>query len=118
MPEVQTNSEEEMRRTTKLEAEALRGLLTQFNQHGHPKLFVRSQFWPDAEKDLLLKKACDDAGGIFVDLGKIAIDPTNSARSERQIEHEGVAGHPGDKGMAAIADELWRAMKKEGEAKQ
>ncbi len=99
-------------------SDALRDLLAQLGQHGHPKVFVRSQFWPDAEKDRLLKKACGDAGGIFVDLGKLGIDPANSARSERQIEHAGVAGHPGDKGMTAIADELWRAMKQEGEAKR
>jgi hypothetical protein len=98
-------------------ADALGDLLAQLSQHGHPKLFIRSQFWPDAEKDRLLKKASGDAGGVFVDLGKLGIDPANSARSERQIEHAGVAGHPGDKGMAAIADELWRAMKQEGEAK-
>jgi hypothetical protein len=79
---------------------------------------VRSEFWPDAVKDRLLKQACDDAGGVFVDLGKIAADPKNSARSERQIEHAGVAGHPGDKGMSAIADELWRAMNEAGRAKR
>ena len=95
-------------------ADALRDLLAQLGRHGHPKVFVRSEFWPDAEKDRLLKQACDDAGGVFVDLGKIAADPKNSARSERQIEHAGVAGHPGDKGMSAIADELWAAMKKVG----
>ncbi len=99
-------------------ADALKDLLAQLKQHGHPKLFVRSEFWPDAEKDRLLKKASDDAGGVFVDLGKLGTDPTNAARSERQIEHEGVAGHPGDKGMAAIAEELWRAMKQEGETKK
>jgi hypothetical protein len=98
-------------------ADGLRYLLAELGQHGHPKFFVRSEFWPDAEKDRLLKKACDNAGGIFIDLGKIAIDPTNSARSERNIEHAGVAGHPGDKGMAAIADELWRAMRKAGESR-
>jgi hypothetical protein len=98
-------------------SDALGDLLTRLSRHGHPKLFVRSQFWPDAEKDRLLKKACDDAGGIFVDIGKLGVDPANSARSERHIEHAGVAGHPGDKGMAAIADELWRAMKQAGEAK-
>ncbi len=99
-------------------ADALGNLLAELKQHGHPKFFVRSQFWPDAEKDRLLKKASNDAGGIFVDLGRLGIDPANSARSERQIEHAGVAGHPGDRGMAAIADELWRAMKQEGEAKK
>lgn len=91
--------------------DALADLLAALRQRTQPKIFVRSEFWPDGEKDRILKKACDDAGGIFVDIGKLAIDPTNSARSERHIEHAGVAGHPGDKGMAAIADELWQAMK-------
>jgi hypothetical protein len=98
-------------------ADALGGLFAQLSRHGHPKLFVRSQFWPDAEKDRLLKKASGDAGGIFVDLGKLGTAPANFASSERQIKHAGVAGHPGDKGMAAIAEELWRAMKQEGETK-
>ena len=98
--------------------DAMGNLFTQLRQHGHPKIFVRSQFWPDAEKDRLLKKVSDDAGGIFVDIGRLGIDPANSARSERQIEHAGVAGHPGDRGMAAIADELWRVMKQEGERKK
>jgi 7,8-dihydropterin-6-yl-methyl-4-(beta-D-ribofuranosyl)aminobenzene 5'-phosphate synthase len=98
-------------------ADALRDLLALLGQHGHPKIFVRSQFWPDAEKDRILKKACDDAGGVFVDIEKLGTDPTNAARSERQIGHAGVAGHPGDKGMAAIADVLWMAMKRSGEPK-
>ena len=98
--------------------DALGDLLAQLGRHGHPKCFVRSQFWPDDEKDRLLKQACVDAGGIFVDLGKLGVDPANSARSERRIEHAGVAGHPGDRGMAAIADKLWRAMEREGEARQ
>jgi lysophospholipase L1-like esterase len=92
-------------------SDALRDLLAALRQRARPKIFVRSEFWPDVEKDRILKKACDDAGEIFVDIGKLASDPTNSARSERHIEHAGVAGHPGDKGMAAIADELWKAMK-------
>jgi len=98
-------------------SDTLENLLGRLDQHGHPKLFVRSQFWPDEEKDRLLKKACANAGGIFVDIGKLGTDPANSARSERQIDHEGVAGHPGDKGMAAIADELWKAMRQTGGAK-
>jgi hypothetical protein len=98
-------------------ADALRDLLAELGRHGHPRVFVRGEFWPDAEKDRLLKRACDDAGGVFVDLGKVGADPTNAARSERTIEHAGVAGHPGDKGMAAIADALWRAMKQAGESR-
>ncbi|WP_422928776.1 SGNH/GDSL hydrolase family protein [Singulisphaera sp. PoT] len=98
-------------------ADALRDLLAQIHQHGHPRVFVRSEFWADAEKDRILKKACDDAGGIYVDIEKLGADPSNAARSERQIEHAGVAAHPGDKGMSAIADALWQAIKQAGHAK-
>jgi hypothetical protein len=99
-------------------SDALADLLTQLGQHGRPTVFVRSQFWPDAEKDRLLKQASDSAGAIFVNLEKLGIDPANSARAERQIEHAGVAGHPGDKGMAAIADKLWQAMMQVGTARK
>jgi hypothetical protein len=99
-------------------AAALDDLLAQLKADWNPTILVRSQFWPEAEKDTLLKKACSKAGCVFVDIGKLANEPANFARSERQIEHAGVAGHPGDKGMAAIADELWKTLKREGEAKR
>ncbi len=90
--------------------QALNNLLTQLKKQGQPKIFVRSQFWPDAEKDKLLKRACEDASAVWVDLDQLGTDPINSARSERKIEHDGVAGHPGDRGMTAIADKIWAAL--------
>ena len=60
-----------------------------------------------------MKKAFDDAGAVFVDNCKLGGDESNYARSERKIEHAGVAGHPGDKGMQAIADTLWSAIQKQ-----
>jgi hypothetical protein len=73
-------------------------------------LYVRSCFWADATKDALLKEACAIAGGVFVDIGTLGKDEGNYARSEREIAHAGVAHHPGDKGMRAIADALVAAM--------
>lgn len=49
---------------------------------------------------------------MFVDNSRLGSDEANFARSERKIDHEGVAGHPGDKGMKAIADTLWAAIEK------
>ena len=90
--------------------EAVSGLLTELQRHGRPTILVRSQFWPDDVKDPLLKQAADAAEVRFVDIRAIGRDPSHTARAERQIEHAGVAGHPGDKGMAAIADALWKAL--------
>ncbi|MDB6153582.1 MAG: hypothetical protein JWL90_2035 [Chthoniobacteraceae bacterium] len=73
-------------------------------------LYVRSCFWPDAVKDGLLKEACAAAGGLFVEIGALGKDESNYASSERKFSHEGVARHPGDKGMRAIADAILAAI--------
>ena len=91
---------------------AFTNLLAELKKHGQPTLFVRSQFWQDAEKDKLMKKTCDAADGVFIDISKLGSDESNYARAERKIEHAGVAGHPGDKGMRALADAIWSAINK------
>lgn len=69
-------------------------------------IIVRSGFWADAAKDNALKQACAEVGGIFTDISSLSKDTTHYARSEREIAHEGVGRHPGDKGMKAIADAI------------
>ena len=91
---------------------AFASLLAELKQHGRPTIFVRGQFWRDADKDELMKQSCEDAGGTFVDNSKLGSEESNIARPERHIEHAGVAGHPGDKGMKEIADALWLAIQK------
>jgi hypothetical protein len=75
-----------------------------------PTLIVRSCFWADKAKDEILQQACTAAGGTFVDIGALGKDESNYARAERKFEHAGVAAHPGDKGMAAIADAILKAL--------
>lgn len=94
---------------------AFQNLFAELKQHGQPTILVRSQFWQDAEKDRLMKKTCEAAGGTFLDISKLGFDETNYARSERKIEHAGVAGHPGDKGMQALSDALWKAIQTRSE---
>ena len=96
---------------------AFTNLFTELKKHGQPTIFVRSQFWQDAEKDRLMKKTCEAAGGVFIDISKLGFDEANFARAERKIEHAGVAGHPGDKGMKALADALWNAIQKQSESR-
>ena len=76
----------------------------------HPLVVVRSCFWADAAKDQMLREACQEANGIFVNAGPLGGDASNAARAERPYKHEGVAGHPGDKGMKAIADAIVNAI--------
>ena len=93
-------------------AKAFAGLLSALNPKSHAAIIVRSSFWPDAVKDGIMRKASADAGVVFVDISALGADASNAASAERKIEHPGVAGHPGDKGMRAIADAIFAEMKK------
>lgn len=92
---------------------ALTRLLQELKKHGQPTIFVRGSFWASPVKDAILQTACEEAGGVFVDIRKLGSDESNYARAERKIEHAGVAAHPGNKGMQAIADALWLAIEKQ-----
>jgi len=101
-----------------LETEAMRtrfrdqvaSLLAMLQQHNNPRIIVRSSFWPDPDKDAILHEVCQAAGGAFVDISSLSRDEANYARSERAFTHDGVAAHPGDRGMQAIADAIWGAI--------
>lgn len=73
-------------------------------------IVVRSGFWANEAKDRALAEACSSVGGVFVDLGAMSKDESLYARSEREFKHAGVANHPGDKGMAAIASAILAAL--------
>lgn len=90
---------------------SVKNLLQAFQKNGNPMIIVRSSFWPSPVKDAILKQAAGDTGAAFADIGGLASDESNYARSERPISHEGVAAHPGDKGMKAIADAIAGAMR-------
>jgi TolB protein len=94
-------------------AKAFSVLLGELRQHGQPAIFVRSSFWSNLAKDSIMQNAARDAGATFVDIATLGSDASNMARSERQIEHAGVAAHPGDKGMKSIADAILAAIRQE-----
>jgi hypothetical protein len=77
---------------------------------GHPTVLVRSCFWANAAKDDVLRRACAEVGGIYVDISQLSKDEANFGRAERPFKHAGVANHPGDKGMAAMAAALIKAL--------
>ncbi len=93
-------------------AKAFARLLSILHQQSESTVFVRGCFWKNETKDAIMRKATADAGATFVDIKELGGDESNAARSERSIEHAGVAGHPGDKGMRAIADAVFVAIQK------
>lgn len=97
-------------------AEAFARLLAALKQNGQPAIFVRGSFWPNAVKDDIMRKESAKAGAMFVDIAALGREALNAAGSERKIEHAGVAGHPGDKGMRAIAEAIFAAILKRAEA--
>lgn len=75
-----------------------------------PLVVVRSCFWADAAKDEVLKQVSEEVGACYVNVGRLGSEPANAARSERTFTHDGVASHPGDRGMKALADAILRAV--------
>lgn len=94
---------------------AFDGLLDELHKNPNVTVFVRSTFWTDPTKNSIMAECCHRASDVFVDLGGLDKDEKNFARSEQKIEHAGVAGHPGDTGMKAIADAIWKAIEKRGQ---
>jgi hypothetical protein len=91
-------------------AASVEKLLDQVRGDRRPTIIVRSCFWPDQAKDEALRQACRQVGGTFVDIRGLSKDEANYARSERDFQHAGVAAHPGDRGMQAIADAILKAL--------
>lgn len=87
-------------------------LLKTIQGNHKPTILVRSCFWADTAKDGALRGACDAVSGVYVDISALGKDKKSFARSERPFKHAGVANHPGDQGMAAIASALMKALEK------
>jgi len=91
--------------------ERVTDLLKTLKANPQAAVIVRSSFWANAAKDTAMRQACEAIGGTFVDISVLSKDEKNYARSERPYKHAGVANHPGDRGMAAIAEEIVKAVK-------
>lgn len=89
---------------------SVNALLKALKADRKPTILVRSCFWANAAKDEALQHACTEVGGIYVNISSLGKDEANYGRSERPYKHAGVANHPGDKGMAAIAEALVKAL--------
>ena len=83
-------------------------LLDKFTASGEkPRAVVRGVFWPNEAKDICMENAAKQHGIPFVK-ANFAGDP--SMKAIGLFAHEGVASHPGDRGMAAIANAILKTL--------
>jgi len=80
-------------------------LISYLNPSGKAKLFMTTSFWKHTATPTLLKFAKERNIPIaeLEDLGE-----DDSMKAIGLFNHEGVANHPGDKGMQVIADRIYR----------
>lgn len=87
----------------KLYRQRLVELAEAFKANGNaPRIVFRSPFWENPLKARLTREAAEQTGSLYVDAGYIGKDKSNLAIG--LFAHTGVANHPGDKGMRALAD--------------
>lgn len=68
-----------------------------------PRTVVRGVFWRNAWKDGILSRVARARNAVFVETADLGDDPAMRASG---FSHAGVAAHPGDAGMAAIAERI------------
>ncbi len=85
-------------------------ILADLKKDHSPRIYCLGT-WGGGEKENLIKQAAINQGAIYIPLTPLSANPANSAGSEGHFKHGGVNWHPGDRGMKAIAETLWKAVK-------
>lgn len=85
-------------------ANALIDAMKYLSEGRRAKLVVTDTFWRNGNINASIEKACAVMGIESVKLGDLGDD--SSMKAIGLFEHGGVAAHPGDKGMQAIADRI------------
>ena len=78
------------------------------NGTGRAKIILTSGFWKHPADTAICEVACE-RGCPFVYLGDLG--ERDDMKAIGLFAHTGVANHPGDKGMKAIADKIWKELK-------
>ena len=73
------------------------------------KIIFTTNFWIKVKIDEAIIEVAKEYGKVAHDLGLLGENPEMKAIG--LFEHSGVAAHPGDKGMEAIADVIWEELK-------
>lgn len=74
------------------------------------RLACLGKWWANDAVDDKIRRVCERHGGTFVPLASISTQPAAHADSERPFINKGVGEHPGDRGMAEIANRVFCAL--------
>ncbi len=85
-------------------------MIAAFKKSGNPRVFCVST-WGNGALNKFIKAAAESQGAVYVDISHLIGDAKNRAVSEGHFTHSGVNWHPGNRGMAAISEVLWRHLK-------
>ena len=77
-------------------------MIRMFSENPACSVFAVGPFWKNDAVEALLRDAADRCGAYWVSLS--ALHGKDEYTAKGQFSHEGVAGHPSDAGMQAIAD--------------
>ena len=88
--------------------EAYKEFIAYLDKSGKAKVILTTGFWKHPG-DEMIKKASTELDYPYIYLGDLGED--DSMKAIGLFEHAGVAAHPGDKGMLAIADRIWDNIK-------
>ena len=90
--------------------DAYKDMINYFNPNGDKKVIVTTSFWYAGSRDKVMCDVAEYLSLPLVRLGDLGELPEMKAIG--LFKHTGVAAHPGDKGMAAIADRIWEELSK------
>ncbi len=82
-------------------------LLDYINSTGKAKVVFTGSFW-NHPGDSVVREIAGERNCPYVELGDLG--ERDDMKAIGLFEHSGVASHPGDKGMEAIADRIWEAI--------
>ena len=88
-------------------------------QNKDAKIYMTGVFWPNTSKEIAIKNAASSENVKYINIDKFCSDANIHSIGDHvygddgllhTIEHKGVALHPNDSGMEAIAEEIYKAM--------
>lgn len=91
-------------------APAFADMVNFFSNHGKAKVLITELFWPNPEKEAEISKAAAMLGLSLIPLNDLGM--RDDMKAIGLFEHSGVAAHPGDLGMATIAERIFEKLKK------